>query len=114
MASVTIPNSAHHMEVRADAIIMRNDLSNNLPESPTLDQLVAKYGNVTIDRILEPQDADGKQVGDRIRAPSLALNVRDVLTRTYMRPDGSTFTGTQHCWDAQIMADFHKAEGLVK
>jgi hypothetical protein len=115
MPSITIPNPAHHHEVRADAIIMRNDLSKNLPDPSliTLDMLVEKYGEAIIDRVLEPQDADGKQVGPRTRAASLALNVRDVLTRTYARPDGSTFTGMQWCWDAQILADYHKAEGLL-
>jgi outer membrane murein-binding lipoprotein Lpp len=63
------------MEVRADAIIMRNDLSKNIPESPTLDQLVAKYGSAIIDRM----DAEIKRLCamvDQLEAENGALRER--------------------------------------
>lgn len=116
MATVLIPTTATRHEVRADAIIMRNNLAVKLPEDPaqiTLDLLVEKYGSAVIDRMLEPQDDAGNQVGKRTRVQERNLDVRDILPRTYTRPDGSTFSGRQHCWDLQIMADHHKAEGLL-
>ena len=119
MATITIPKpnpKAEKYEVRADGLHFGNNLDVQLPSDPALitDQmLIAKYGSVIIDRQLEPQDAAGKKVGNRTRADSAHPSMADILTRTYQRPDGSTFTGRQHCWDLQIMADHHKAEGLL-
>lgn len=117
MTSITIPNPATRQEVRADGIFLRNNLDVKLPADPKLitdKQLIAKYGSITIDRMLEPQDDAGNQVGERIRAASPCMpRLADILTRTYTRPDGTTFSGRQMMWDLQIMTDFHKAEGLL-
>jgi len=117
MATVTIPAPATQQEVRVDTLILRNNLNEHLPEFPALptdEQVIAKFGGSQMDRMLEPQDATGKQVGERIRvSPTAPLPLADILTRTYQRPDGSTFSGRQMMWDIQIMADFHKAEGLA-
>lgn len=117
MASVTIPNPATRQEVRADAVILRNNLDVKLPEDPALITdalLIAKYGGITIDRMLEPQDDAGRQVAERIRAPTPAQpSLADILPHTYTRPDGSTFTGRQLMWDIAILTDHHKAEGLL-
>jgi hypothetical protein len=117
MASITIPNPATRQEVRADCVFLRNNLDVKFPDDPKLitdKHLIAKYGSITIDRMLEPQDDAGNQVGERVRAPSPAMpKLADILTRTYTRPDGTTFTGRQLMWDLQILIDHHKAEGLL-
>jgi hypothetical protein len=117
MANVLIPALATRQEVRCDCIFLRNNLNVKLPADPkqiTDALLIAKYGHITIDRELEPQDDAGNQVGERVRAPSPAMpKLADILTRTYTRPDGTTFSGRQLMWDLQIMIDHHKAEGLL-
>lgn len=113
MGTVTIPAPSTRLEVRCDAIIARNDLSKSLSDPPTLDELEAKFGRISLDRVLEPIDADGKASGPQQRIDRADLTYIEVAERTYTRPDGSTFSGHQHCWDTQIVADAHKAKGLT-
>lgn len=116
MATITIPTIATRQEVRADAVHLYNNLDVKLPEDPSLitdELLIAKYGQILIDRQLEPQNDTGEQVGDRVRAPAHNPRLQDILNRTYTRPDGSTFTGRQVLWDLAILADNHKAEDLL-
>ncbi len=114
MATVTIPNPAVENEVRCDCIHLYNNLDAKLSDPPTMDELAAKYGRILLDRVLEPLDANGVPCGPRTRCERPATpTFASVAATTYTRPDGTTFTGTQMCWDLQIMADAHKADGLT-
>lgn len=116
MATITIPAPATRQEVRAEAVHLYNNLDVKLPEDPSLitdELLIAKYGRITIDRMLEPQNDVGTQLGDRVRVPSHGPRLQDILNRTYTRPDGSTFTGRQALWDLAILTDHHKAEDFL-
>ncbi len=112
MATITIPNPATAYEVRAAKIVLGNNLDVHLSNPPTQDELIAKYSDNYIDRVIEPIDADGKPCGKRQYVESLRVGYADIAERIYTRPDGTTFTGAQFAWDAQIMADAHKATGL--
>jgi hypothetical protein len=79
MTYITIPTAAPivQQEVRCDGFIGRNNLDAALPVPGSPDfvaQIVAKYA-IALDRLLEPQDADGNQVGARVRADPAHIDI---------------------------------------
>ena len=113
MATITIPAPSARLEVRCSAVIARNNLDVALSDPPTLAELSEKYGRISLDRALEPVDADGNPCGPRQQIDPAELTYVEVAGQVYARPDGTTFTGAQFAWDMQIMADCHKAKGLT-
>lgn len=111
MTTVTIPNTATRNEIRCDCIHLYNDMSIKLPEDrlPTDEELIRKYGTIILDIMLEPQDAMGVQVGERIRTTSRRPVLANILDKVYTRPDGTIFLGRQLLWDLCIMTDEHKS-----
>jgi len=96
------PKTTTRKEVRAVQIVGLNDLDAD-PSRPDL-----KYGFL-IHRVVEPQNDSGEQTGARIPLPPFQVPMLDVLTRTFTRPDGSTFSGAQHLMDHNMVVDHYKA-----
>lgn len=96
------PKTTTRKEVRAVQIVGLNDLDAD-PARPDL-----KYG-FFIHRVAEPQNDQGEQTGARIPLPPFQVPMVDVLTRTFTRQDGSTFTGAQHLLDHNHVVDHYKA-----
>ena len=111
MTTITIPNTAICNEIRCECVHLYNNLNVKLPEdrAPTDEELIAKYGTIILDTMLEPQDATGAQVGERMRTMSRRPDFATILDKVYTRPDGTTFLGRQLMWDICIMTDAHKA-----
>jgi hypothetical protein len=104
MTAIIIPITATQQEIRCDALICRNNL--DIPEDRPLD----KY-SVYLDRISEPQDADGKRVGERQRLPTLKIPTADVLAHE-ITLNGLTLTGAQIMGFVNALVDDYKADSL--
>jgi hypothetical protein len=105
MATVTIPFAATQQEIRCDALICRNML--DVAESDPLN----KY-SVSLDRVAEPQDADGKRLGERVRLATLRIPTVDVMTHE-VTLNGLTLTGAQIMGFVNALVDDFKADGLA-
>lgn len=105
MATITIPNVATQYEIRCDGFVCRNRL--DVPESDPL----AKY-SASLDRMAEPQDANGNRVGERVRLPTLELSLADVMGETFTAA-GVTVTGAQLLALINTAIDAHKADGVT-
>jgi hypothetical protein len=102
MKTITIP-APDHYEVRCDALHCFNNL-----DAP-LDDLAAKY-SLGIDRVAEPQDANGVKTGDRVRPPNLRLSFADLPDE--WTAGGITVTKMQFLLLVNELVDLHKANGL--
>jgi hypothetical protein len=102
MADLKIPSTATQQEIRAEALICRNRL-----DADGLD----KYALV-IDRISEPQDAEGVRVGDRARLPSVNLPLSAIVAESYTI-GGTTLTVPEILAFVNEVVDAHKGDGLT-
>ena len=105
MATVTIPVAATQQEIRCDAFICRNNL--DVPESDPLN----KY-SAFIDRVAEPQDSTGGQVGIRQRLDPVRLDLAALMGESFTA-SGVTVTGAQLLALINAAIDAHKADGLT-
>ena len=105
MATITIPNVATQYEIRCDALICRNRL--DVSESDPM----AKY-SATLDRMAEPQDANGVPAGARVRLDPLTLDLATLMGEAFTA-DGVTVTGVQLLALINTMIDAHKADGVI-
>jgi hypothetical protein len=103
MKTITIPAPAQY-EVRCDAFIGKNNLD------AALDDVANKY-SVILDRVAEPQDADGNRIGDRVRLPTLSLSVADLPDE--LTAGGITVSKMQFLLLINELVDMHKAQGLT-
>jgi hypothetical protein len=102
MPDLRIPITATQQEVRADALICRNNLDA---------EGLAKY-ELIIDRIAEPQDAEGEQVGVRQRiTPSVRLPLSQIVGESYT-VGGLTLTVPQILAFVNEVVDAHKGDNL--
>lgn len=101
MPDLRIPITATQQEVRADALICRNNL-----DAEGLD----KY-TLVIDRVAEPQDATGAKVGERTRMPSVTLPLAQIVGEQYT-VGGLTLTVPQILAFVNEVVDAHKGDGL--
>lgn len=90
-------------EIRALQVIGTND-----PDADAL-RPDLKYG-LEIHRCVEPQDDAGQRTGAREMLPPFRVPMADVLSRTFTRPDGSTFSGVQHLLDHNAVIDHYKGQ----
>jgi len=102
MKTITIPAPSRY-EVRCDALHCFNNLD------AALDDLASKY-SLGIDRVAEPQDADGVKTGDRVRLPNLRLSLADLPDE--ITAGGVTVTKMQFLLLVNELVDTHKAQGL--
>jgi len=100
------PMTTTRKEVRAVAAVATNDVDAS-HDDPTV-----KYG-FEIHRVLEPQDSTGASTGPREKARPLKVSMADVLSRTFTRADGSTFSGADHLADHLAVIDYYKAQDLT-
>jgi hypothetical protein len=105
MATITVPIAATQQEIRCDAFICRNAL--DVSESDPLN----KY-SAFIDRVAEPQDATGAQVGVRNRLDPVRLDLAALMAESFTA-GGVTVTGAQLLALINAAIDAHKAEGMT-
>ena len=107
MTDVIIPNTAPvptRFEVRCTAMVSSNNLGINV--------LPGKYG-MQIQRVKEPQDAMGVQVGERIPLPDVNLDVFDIIGETHVLQDGTKLTVGQILEAVNAVIDAHKGAGIA-
>lgn len=101
MPDLRIPITAAQQEIRADALICRNNLDATGLE---------KYALI-IDRVAEPQDAEGNKVGERFRQKSVELPLSQIVGESYT-VGGLTLTVPQILAFVNEVVDAHKGYGL--
>lgn len=104
MTTITIPVTATQQEIRCDSLICRNalDISEDNP--------LNKY-SVILDRLAEPQDAEGNRVGDRMRLASRTVPMGEIFAAT-VTVDGILLTGAQVMTAVNAIVDQFKANDL--
>jgi hypothetical protein len=101
MADLRIPTFATQQEIRAYGMFARNNL-----DVDGLD----KY-SLIIDRVAEPQDADGVKCGERARLPSVTLPLSAIVAESYTV--GSITLSVQEILAfVNEVVDAHKGDGL--